>query len=125
MTMSRDVEWLGSVRGRLGYTWNRALLYFTGGAAWSRTDFTGIESRAGGAAGETASFSSTKAGWVAGGGLEYMLSNNWSGRVQYLYYSFAGASTVVPGILTSFDTFAWGRTQVSSLTVGLNYKFGN
>jgi outer membrane immunogenic protein len=125
LTMGQDVEWLGSVRGRLGYTWDRALLYFTGGAAWSRTNFTGVESRAGGAFGETAAFSSTKTGWVAGGGLEYMLSNYWSGRVQYLHYSFAGTSTIAPGILpTIFDTFSWRRTEVNSLTAGLNYKFG-
>jgi outer membrane immunogenic protein len=123
MTMGRNVDWLSSVRGRFGYAWGPTLLYVTGGAAWSRTNFFGIESRVGGALGEQASFDSIKPGWVAGGGLEYMLSNNVSARVQYLYYSFQGTSTIVPGVFTVFDTFSWGRERVNSMTGGLNYQF--
>jgi outer membrane immunogenic protein len=126
MTMGRDIDWLGSVRGRLGYTWNSLLLYGTAGVAWSKVGFLGIDSRQGGAFGETTSLSVTKAGWVAGGGLEYLVSKNWSGRIQFLHYSFAGVSAFgVPSSLPAVDNFSWGRTQVNSLTVGLNYRLNN
>lgn len=36
--MNRDVEWLATLRGRLGYTWDRTLLYVTGGFAWGKVD---------------------------------------------------------------------------------------
>jgi opacity protein-like surface antigen len=77
----------------------------------------------GGALSESTSFDSIKPGWVAGGGLEYMLSTNVSARVRYLYYSFQGTSTIVPGVLAVFDTFSWGREKVNSVTGGLNFQF--
>ena len=94
VTMSRDVKWLASVRGRLGYAWDRALIFATGGVAWSHTDYLGIDSRGGGGTVDTASLSSTKGGWVVGGGLEYGLIPNWTLRGEYLYYSTLGVSAI-------------------------------
>jgi outer membrane immunogenic protein len=124
LMMSRNVEWVSSARGRFGYAWDRTLLYLTGGAAWSRTDFAGINSRAGGAFGESISFHSTRDGWVIGGGLEYLVSNNWSARAQYLYYSFRGMNGIASGTSSGIDTFSWGGPQIISVTAGLNYKVG-
>ena len=39
-TTKRDITWLASVRGRLGYTANRWLIYVTGGGAWGRVEGT-------------------------------------------------------------------------------------
>jgi outer membrane immunogenic protein len=30
----KDVQWLATVRGRLGYTWGSSMVYATGGGAW-------------------------------------------------------------------------------------------
>ncbi len=30
----QDVQWLASIRGRLGYTWGSSMVYATGGGAW-------------------------------------------------------------------------------------------
>ena len=69
------------MRGRAGvaFNGNRTLLYATGGAAWADVDYT-----AAGASG----FSNTHFGWVAGGGIEHMLTQNLSARVEYLHYEF-------------------------------------
>ena len=65
----------GSVRGRVGYAWDRALIYATGGVAFG--DFNNFESN-------TIPFAyndshwSTRVGWTAGAGIEYAIDNNWS-----------------------------------------------
>ena len=69
-------NWLGTVRGRVGYSWGAFLPYFTGGVAFGDIDAK-TPNRAGG--------SSTEAGWVVGAGVEYALARNWSAKVEYLY----------------------------------------
>lgn len=73
-----DAEYLGTVRGRLGYAFGPTLAYATGGAA-----FIGIDDELG-----EDVFNDT--GWVAGLGLERKLSDNVSFGVEGLYYSFEG-----------------------------------
>lgn len=91
-----NVDWLASVRGRLGYAWNSNLLaYVTGGYAWGGFDFNanvicpvttcaqpfGLATPGGGI--------SVDGAWVWGGGAEWRpTGRNWSFGVQYLYYGF-------------------------------------
>jgi len=73
-TANYSLRWLGTLRGRAGMTWDRVLLYATGGLAVGQIhgDFTdGI------AAGPltpatlaTTSSNATRAGWVLGAGIE-------------------------------------------------------
>jgi outer membrane immunogenic protein len=128
VTMSRNVDWLASLRGRLGFTWDRWLVYGTGGVAWSHADYFGQDSRGGGGNTDTASFSKTSTGWVAGAGLEYALAPNWSIRAEYLYYNTAGVSQVgaqtpaAPPIIANFN---WDRTKLHVVRLGINYLFGH
>jgi outer membrane immunogenic protein len=39
-SVSQDMSWIGTTRGRLGWTWGSALLYATGGVAYAHTSFT-------------------------------------------------------------------------------------
>jgi len=105
-----NINWLGSVRGRLGaaVNGNRTLLYATGGAAWADVDYT-----APGASG----FSNTHFGWVAGGGIEHMLTQNLSARVEYLHYSFDDATGPVAGLATTVEP------KLDTVRFGLNLKF--
>ena len=105
------VNWLASVRGRLGFTAfdNRTLFYATAGAAWADIEYSSL-----------GNFSDTHFGWVAGGGIERALTPNLSARVEYLYYGFdsvtAPAGTVAPGSANLEPT-----TQ--TIRFGLNFKF--
>jgi outer membrane immunogenic protein len=80
---SGDVNWLGSLRGRIGWSPTpTTMLYFTGGAAWSAVNIQGVD---------TLPATQTKTGWVIGGGLEWApWANNWLVRAEYLNYSFTG-----------------------------------
>jgi outer membrane immunogenic protein len=104
-----DVKWLGSLRGRIGFTPSSTmLLYFTGGAAWGTIDNAGFNSFSGSA-------HQTKSGWVIGGGVEWApWANNWLVRAEYLNYNFTGLAV---GPLGGSDA------TINEVRAGLAYKF--
>jgi outer membrane immunogenic protein len=135
LTLSEKTEWLGSVRGRLGYAWQRVMVYGTGGAAWGKVDtsinanclvlgcgFNSITKL-----NETANFSDTKVGWVAGGGVEAMLDANWIVRVEYLHYDL-GQVTNTLNLRVDPDfpqDVPWSRSlKYDTIRVGVSYRFG-
>ena len=80
-----EVQWFGTVRGRLGYGWDRVLLYATGGYAYGQEDtFLNV------APGGVLNFSrgAELSGWTVGGGVEYAVTNNLSFKTEYLYFQF-------------------------------------
>jgi outer membrane immunogenic protein len=98
---------LGSVTGRLGYTWGPALLYAKGGFAWADTHHSfGFTSN-----GEN--------GYTVGGGLEYMIAPSWSAKLEYQYYNFGDVTfaSAPPVVLTTF------RNDEHTIKLGLNYRF--
>lgn len=122
LAMSNNSRWLASVRGRVGYAFDRSLIYLTGGAAWMRVDYSGTNNYIG--ASVTTNFSSTRSGWTIGGGIDYALMANLLLRAEYLYYGFgSGPTSSVPGILGGPITYTWGSSNVSVLRAGLSVKF--
>jgi len=100
---------LGSVTGRLGYTWGPALLYVKGGYGWADTRFSNGFGGDGG-----------RDGYTVGGGLEYLFTQNWSGKIEYQYYDFGNVNAFDPaGVpLGSF------RNDEHTVKAGINYRFG-
>jgi outer membrane immunogenic protein len=108
---------LGSVTGRVGYTWGPALLYVKGGYAYS--DFN--ESLTfGGVPQAFALNSNHHNGYTVGAGLEYMFAQNWSAKVEYQYYDFGKTNFVTPAVLTAFGST---RTDEHTVKAGINYRF--
>jgi opacity protein-like surface antigen len=75
MNIRDRIDWLASVRGRVGYApWNQVLLYVTGGGAFTRARFD-VDMNDDGLRDNrqlmARSFSETRAGWVVGGGIEW------------------------------------------------------
>ena len=96
---------LGSVTGRLGYTWGPALLYVKGGYGWADSRFSNGFGGNGG-----------RDGYTVGGGLEYLFTQNWSGKVEYQYYDFGTVTFNLPRPATF-------RNDQHTIKVGLNYRF--
>jgi outer membrane immunogenic protein len=127
ISQSLTTDLLATVRPRIGIAADRNLAYVTGGAAFTRVSYT--ESYVDGAAPPgigTATASRYLAGWTAGAGWEYALSDHWTARVEYLYASFPKTSAV--GAITD----AGGGTNLlhgsSDLAIqlvraGVNFKF--
>jgi outer membrane immunogenic protein len=115
----RVADQIGSVTGRLGYTWGPALLYAKGGFAWRGGNTIGMS-----VGGVPAGFTTTgnsKDGYTVGAGLEYMFAPNWSAKAEYQYYNF-GNTTVAAGPADTVG--ARFRNDEHSVKVGVNYRFG-
>ena len=115
-------RWLTTVTGRLGYAFDRVLVYAKGGGAWVGNNNLTLTGPGGSVAFGT---SSSNTGWVAGGGLEYAFFNNWTAKVEYDYvglsnYTFTvpATSPVLPG-----DVFSTSSRNIQMVTVGVNYLF--
>jgi outer membrane immunogenic protein len=101
--------------GRVGYAFDRLLLYATGGGAWVRHKF---EYTTPGFA--TDSAKQTRGGWTIGGGLEYAFSPNWSLAAQYNFIDLGDKDVAFP--LAGFA--ATTESELHLATVRLNYRFG-
>ncbi len=91
-----EMDYLASLRGRIGYASDNYLLYLTGGIAWTQLDAnlnlsaTSTGSLAGGPNGSINIDLGQEnlTGYVIGGGGEYMLGEGLSLRGEVLHYSF-------------------------------------
>jgi outer membrane immunogenic protein len=128
-SISSEVEWAMSLRGRLGYLiWPNLLAYGTGGATWGKLQYGGNAFNQLFAYQAGAGFTNTTSGWVAGGGLEWVPFTDFglTLRLEYLYYDFSsGQNFVSPavGLPLNPSNFAWGSTTVSVARFGMSYKF--
>ncbi|MCP8940091.1 porin family protein [Alsobacter sp. SYSU M60028] len=119
---------LGTLRLRLGYAFDRVLVYGTGGLAFGNLSNKYTDTYWFGPSG---SYSPAKndgwqVGWTLGAGVEYAINNNWTVKAEGLYYAFdktSGVATSSSGI----DTYTGGmRSDTNGWVgrIGLNYRFG-
>ncbi len=123
---SYNIDWFGTVRGRLGYAFDRTLVYATGGLAYGNVDYKGdfLFTGTGGTA--MLSRNAVQTGYVLGGGIEHKLAPNWSVKAEYQFIDL-GTQTVShaisnePGnsVTTSYDA------NLHTVRVGLNYHVGS
>jgi outer membrane immunogenic protein len=114
-TCGTQNHWLGTARGRLGYTFNNFMPYVTGGLASGDVRvFSGLKSTGEGGV----DFTRTEVGWTAGAGLEAALYSNWSIKAEYLYVRLDDVT--VPSNTGTPTTTKFGENIAR---VGLNYKF--
>ncbi len=140
VTTSRSLDYLGTLRGRVGFLATPSLLlYATGGLAYGGTSlsssFLGTETNGAGVlVGESyigGAASSTYVGWTAGAGMEWMFARNWSAKVEYLYYDLGSVWIGGPLQLYSERGTGYGASQTSAqfnghvVRAGLNYHFGS
>src|SRR4051812_46399001 len=82
-------DWQASARGRLGWAFDRTLLYVTGGGAWGDVKTTATFVPVAGVNALTVlSNSRTAFGWTLGGGLDYGIAPGWSLGAEYRYTRF-------------------------------------
>jgi outer membrane immunogenic protein len=124
---SRSQDWLSTIRGRIGYLVTpSALLYVAGGVAFGQNHYAATYTESGGGVWRT-DFKKTQVGYTIGAGAEWMLSQNWLVRAEYLYISLPGASSVTTSTAfapTFVVPFNWNRTDEHIARVGVAYKFG-
>jgi outer membrane immunogenic protein len=109
-------NWIDTLRGRVGYAWDRWFVYGTAGAA-----FVGTKLTVTGVAG-TFSQSQTITGWTVGGGIEAALAAHWSVKAEYLYIGLGNQNfTGMPS--PPIDPRQIQNLNSQIVRVGLNFKF--
>ncbi len=117
------VDWYGTLRGRAGWTVDRFFFYGTGGLAYGKVDLSSMFSSGGVTL--NASTSSTRAGWVLGAGVEYMVQPDLSLTLGYQYVDLGsiGLSATSPPATTVLSETASTRAAFSVIMVGFNWRF--
>ncbi|MFL5092400.1 MAG: outer membrane protein [Xanthobacteraceae bacterium] len=126
-TFSVKNDWQASFRGRLGYAWDRFMVYATGGVAFANIEATVALQPVGAVPGLFASASDTLTGWTAGGGIEFGLWDNWSLGVEYRFSSFDSSDFNHGNLPLTLITSAPLRSSIDlethEVTARLNYRF--
>jgi outer membrane immunogenic protein len=138
ITSTRSLDYLGTLRGRVGVVATPQLLAFaTGGFAYGGvktstriTETLGFPDTPG-SFGTAGSSSTLRAGWTAGGGFEWMFAPKWSAKAEYLYYDLGRVNNQLPniqqlgGLGTVLETTSASQSSTrftgSVVRVGINY----
>jgi outer membrane immunogenic protein len=117
-------NWVGTLRARFGYAWDRVLVYGTAGGAGANveTSLSGLPVQ-----------NNAQFGWTVGGGVEVALADNWTAKVEYLFVDLTGNVACNHGYSCGYD--AAGAAPVPAninvkfneniVRAGLNFKFGH
>jgi len=127
LNSSTNADWLFTARGRVGYAFDRFLVYGTGGLALTRlsTNFNYRDLSPNLGIGNWTQ-GETKVGWVAGAGAEWMLSKAWSVKVEYLYVNFGSITAsgkIVAGVAYSNAISTSADLTAQIARAGVNYRF--
>src|SRR5215468_7441745 len=114
---TNDRRGIGSITGRVGYTWGPGLLYVKGGYAYSNNNERVTQF---GFPIPFATSGDHTNGYTVGAGVEYMFAPNWSAKAEYQYYNFGDATFTAPVALVPFGTFT---TDDHVVKAGVNYRF--
>ena len=116
-------RWVTMATGKLGYAWDRVLLYGKSGGAWIGTSSPGLTVN-----NVPASFTSTSNnnnfGATVGLGVEWAFAGNWSARAEWDAILLQNQSFTVSGSAFGTDTITVNNRSINMFTAALNYKFG-
>lgn len=119
------LDWFATGRGRIGYAFDRWMLYGTGGLAYGGLKTEGTLTTVGGSV--AFSQSASRLGWTIGGGLEGALWANWTWKAEYLYMDFSSmdaTATIVPAIIAGGATLTRSMRFTDNIVrAGINYRF--
>lgn len=109
---STDHDWIATVAGRFGVTYDRALFYVKGGVAWAQTTYSASF------LGTTfTSVDETRLGALFGTGIEYAFLPGWSAKLEYNYIDFGKDDFSFPGNVAI-------QEKTHLVKAGLNYRLG-
>lgn len=115
-------NYLGTLVGKIGTTFNHSLLYINAGRAILNTQYrlngnTGILTL--GAENKTIQHW----GWTSGLGIEYALSGNWLSSVEYDYVSIPSHTITFPSVELINTQLISAHQTLNIFKLGIKYKF--
>lgn len=117
-TCYTDLNWYGTVRGRLGPAYDGWFPYITGGFAYG-----GLKAGLGNSVPPSGlSASGTETGWTLGTGVEYAFMNHWSVKVEYLYVQLGDLFYDTAHLCVALSCTAM-HNNFNVVRLGANYRF--
>ena len=121
-----QMDWISTVRGRIGIPLDHILIYATGGLAFgdvSMTQSTAVGDPPFGTLAGSAN--KTKVGWTLGGGGEYALCDNITSKTEALWFDLGSISLNASAPNPNFDFSIDVRQRVEGVIAraGVGYKF--
>jgi len=132
-------DWYGMITGRLGYAFDRTLIYAKGGAAFLRLQSSVVDvctNTAGGCGNWLIATDEAKTitTGTLGGGIEWAMANNWSIKGEYMFIGLGGGRTITScgsattatGATVGGGPFCFNHQfgGVHTAKLGLNFRFG-
>jgi high affinity Mn2+ porin len=113
-----SIDYVGTVRGRVGYAFGTWMPYLTGGFAWGHSEVR-VNDAAGNVLSEPGQY---QTGWTAGAGAEFAVSGHWTAKLEYDYIDLSRrtmglADFGMPGVTID--------PRIHLLKFGLNYQLGD
>jgi opacity protein-like surface antigen len=129
---NNDLKWMATGTAKLGYAWDRVLVYGKAGGAWTNNvvdvscngdanfqfNCTPANNAAAGVQHAVTTFN--QFGWTAGIGFELALTPSWSAKAEYDYLNFGSKNVVLTD-----TTLVNIRQDFNQVKIGLNYRFGH
>ena len=129
-----SIDFLGTLTGRIGWAFDRSLLYVKSGGAVANDKYratcdnvvlvgTGCTGRVAGT--QFYAADETRWGWLVGAGFEYAFTPNWSAKIEYNYIDFGRerldfrGPIFASGLTARFDI----EQHLHVVKAGLNYRF--
>jgi high affinity Mn2+ porin len=116
-TANEQLEYLASLRGRIGYDIGSWTPFLTGGIAWASTRVSRTDLATGN---QEAQPSNIRLGYVVGGGVDHRLDSRWSARAEYLYTRLGLSGLAFASATARYDS----QYDLHRFRIGLNYRFG-
>jgi outer membrane immunogenic protein len=124
-TLQQQIDYFGTLRGRLGAVKDSVVYYVTGGAAFGHVRQSVNATATGVGLFVSGASSAEMIGWTVGGGIEAALWGNWTAKAEYLYMNLGSIRSSVdvssPGAPGTLATNSTVRDHV--VRIGANYHF--
>lgn len=120
-SVAPSLDWFGTARGRIGYAFNRLMLYGTGGFAFG----------GGSASSYAASYpytlpETTRTGFALGAGIEYALTDKIAAKLEALYVNLGkrgSGITYFDSAVPAYYGTGGGTEEFGLVRAGINYRF--
>jgi outer membrane immunogenic protein len=119
LNVQRELDWLATVEGRLGYAFGRSMIYARGGWAWAKLD-TGVSI----AGFNIFSGDATHNGWTAGFGFEHALGDWLIGRVEYAHVDLDTENHALAFTGDGCCLTDNVEGEIDTIRIGASIKFG-
>jgi outer membrane immunogenic protein len=119
-----SLDWLATIRPRIGFVQDRFVVYATGGLAWGQTT-SSINLSVDGTPLFDTSITNDRFGWTIGAGIEYALTDNITFKTEYLYTDLGSAEIVNEELgIDPVTTFTMDSDVAFHVVrAGLNFQF--